>query len=104
MQSLSSSSPTSDGWRCEEGCSSGGGGGGAKVVQRMKNCCSAYAHRSYIESSSYAPWTISAVTTATYLPRGTHITLYTFNRPPQVAFALTYLVYGPDHGWTPDRS
>ena len=47
---------------------------GAEVVQRMKNFRSASAHRSCTKSSSSAPWTVSAVTTAAYLSRGAHTT------------------------------
>ena len=71
----------------------------AKVVQWIKNCCSVSAHRSYTKLSSSAPWTI----TATYLSCGAHAAPCTFDRPPQVACALTHLMHGPDHGWTPDR-
>ena len=68
-----------------------------EVVQWMKNCRSASAHRNYIESSSSALWTVSATTIATYLSRGAHTAPCTFGRPPQVASALTHSVHGLNH-------
>ena len=70
----------------------------------MKNCCSTSAHRNYIESISFAPWTVSAATIVAYLFCGTHIAPCTSSRPPEAAFALTHSVHGLNHGWTPDRS
>ena len=77
---------------------------GVDMVQWMKNCRSASTHRSYIESSSFTPWTVFAMTTAAYLSRGAHTAPCTSGWPPQTASALTDSVHGPDHRWTPDRS
>ena len=56
---------------------------GAKVVvQRMKNCCSASAHRSYTKSSSSDSWIVSTVTSAAYICRGAHTASSTSGRPP----------------------
>ena len=57
-----------------------------EVVQRMKNCRSPYAHRSYIESSSYTLWTVSATTIAAYLSCGTHTAPCTSGQSPQVTY------------------
>ena len=53
-----------------------------EVVQRIKNCHFASAHRSYKESSSFAPWTVFAATTATYLSYAAHTAPCTSSRPP----------------------
>ena len=73
----------------------------AEVVQRMKNCHSVYVHRSYIESSSVAPWIVSTASTATYLSHGAHIAPCISCRPPQVASTLTHSVHKTDYEWTP---
>ena len=73
-----------------------------EVVQRMKNCHSASAHRSYTESSSSTPWTVPAATTTAYISRGTHTAPCTSDQPPQATSVLTHSVHGPDHGWTTD--
>ena len=69
-----------------------------EMVQRMKNCRSVSAHRSYTELLSSAPWIVSVATIAAYLSCGAHTTPCTSYRPPQAASALTHLVHGPDHG------
>ena len=76
----------------------------AVVVQRMKYCRSVSARKSCIESSSSAPWTVSAASTAAYLSRGAHTAPYTSYQPPQATSTLTHSVHGLDHGWTLDRS
>ena len=62
----------------------------AEVVQQMKNCCSTSTHRSWTESSSFAPWTIFATTTVAYLSRGAHTTPCISGQAPQVAFTLIH--------------
>ena len=61
-----------------------------EVMHWMKNCHSTSAHRSCTESSSSAPWIVSAATTVTYLSRGTNTAQCISCRPPQAASTLTH--------------
>ena len=73
-----------------------------EAVQWMKNCHFASARRSCSESSSSAPWTVSAMSISTYSSSGTHTSPCTFYRPLRAASALTHSMDGPDHGYTSD--
>ena len=68
-----------------------------EVVQPMKNCRSASAHRIYIELSSSTPWTVSTKTTAAYLSRGVHTAPCISGQPPQAASALIHSMHEHDH-------